>query len=69
MTKPLVHTKQIYNWLLVIIRSLIGITVIKVGYEVAVNKQHFGYYQDNGFFTGLFVIAVGCYFILFSFFK
>lgn len=63
------HLQNILQYILLIFRIGIGITVIKVGYELASNTTSFGYYEGTGFGTGLFIIGIGCYFFFNSIYQ
>ncbi len=58
-----------YNWVILLLRSIIGITVVKVGYDIAAHDQYLPLDQSGTLATGLFVMIIGCYFVFSSLFK
>jgi hypothetical protein len=61
--------KQLGLWLVIGLRMVIGLVVMKTGYDLAAGKLHYGDTFLNDPITPLFLIIVGAYFCFSSLFR
>ncbi len=59
--------KHIFIWTIKMCRTVIGVLVMKTGFDLASGSGAF-IYREADTFTGVFVIIIGAYFILSSLF-
>jgi hypothetical protein len=59
--------KRIFAWAIKLCKIVIGVVVIKTGFDFAGGSGPFAY-QEGDIITGVFVIIIGAYFILSSLF-
>ncbi|MCP4339889.1 MAG: hypothetical protein GY799_13610 [Desulfobulbaceae bacterium] len=59
--------KQLLRLTLIFLRIMIGLVVIKTGFDFASGSGAFAYQETDGL-TGIFVIIIGLYFVFSSLF-
>ncbi|MCD6389168.1 MAG: hypothetical protein J7L69_07135 [Desulfobulbaceae bacterium] len=69
MTKKTSKTKQIVSCFLILCKILIGLLVMKTGFDLATGTLPFYYNHDNNFLMGLFIMMIGAYIIFSSLFR
>jgi hypothetical protein len=55
--------KRIFAWAIKLCKIVIGVVVIKTGFDFAGGSGAFAY-QEGDFITGVFVMIIGAYFVL-----
>lgn len=61
--------KQLGTWLVIGLRMVLGVVVMKTGYDLAAGKLHYGETFFNDPITPLFIIILGAYFTFSSLFR
>ena len=69
MTKKTSKIKQIISWFFILCRILIGLLVMKTGFDLARGTLPFYYNHDDNFFMGVFIMIIGTYIIFSSLFR
>ncbi len=59
-------SKFILSWVVILCRALIGLLVIRTGFELIARKGSFVHWQAESNITGIFVIIIGAYFVFSS---
>ena len=54
--------KRLGTWLVIGLRTVLGLVVMKTGYDLAAGNLHYGETFGNDPITPLFIIIVGAYF-------
>jgi len=58
--------KLIFLWIITVCRVLIGLVVIKTGFDFARGQGVFAYQKTDDGITGIFVMIIGAYFVFSS---
>jgi len=58
--------EQAVSWLFTICRIVVGIVVIKTGFDLASGAGYFAFYTSDNIMTGVFVMVIGVYFVFSS---
>ena len=66
MAKNKSRIDQAVSWVFTLLRIVVGVVVIKTGYDLARGAGTFAYYQSDNILTGVFVMTIGIYFVLSS---
>lgn len=60
--------KCIFAWIITLCRIVLGLVVIKTGFDFTLGRGAFAYQQADAI-TGIFVIIIGAYFVFSSLFS
>ena len=63
MAKNKSRIDQAVAWAFALCRIGVGLVVIKTGFELARGAGSFAYYGSDNIMTGVFVMAIGIYFV------
>jgi len=58
--------EQVVAWVFTICRILVGVLVIKTGFDLASGAGSFAFYTSDNIMTGVFVMVIGIYFVFSS---
>ncbi len=61
--------KIFFTWILVVCRILVGGVVFKTGFDYSLGRSVFAYQIQNNKTAGIFVMAIGIYFVFSSIFR
>jgi TRAP-type C4-dicarboxylate transport system permease small subunit len=58
--------EQVVSWVFTLCRILVGILVIKTGFDLASGAGSFAFHKSDNIMTGVFVMIIGIYFVFSS---
>lgn len=69
MAKNKSRIEQVVSWFFTLCRILVGIVVIKTGFDLASGAGSFAYNKSDNIMTGVFVMSIGIYVVFASIFR